>query len=426
MSMVPKILLMVWTVMAAHASASNLAKSLDLEVGDIKEIDLENALDVTLSRKGIIHAIHIGQGKWQILALKSGAVLLESSSHSLLITVSTKRTRLKNEQPSSLCEIPGISCISWPLVKGDLDDHRLWRAAYAACREDDSCIFAVQLSDVARIQRQSWVRSIIGERWTVETLVDGRIIVSGPCHAEARSFLRQAFTEDLNLGLLSHRCPAPEIGPHWQLKAWLILKSKLVGDRQGIDVKPLAEASLQSNLHLNVTPEIFRLQLQTMSEKREGQTLAAPTITISNGQDSLTQNGGEFRTDRRGSNGELESAWHQHGLRLQVKADALGQEDVLLSYHATIKSRSDLAHELSLAEFKNALVIKPGHVTFAGSVNLDTDLSMEDQRFSEIPIIGPLLRRSGRMDNSQKVELWLELHRYGSDFKPQPPAELPP
>ena len=414
-------------LMPLHLSATTAAGSLALAVGDIKEINLEDAVDVSLSRKGIVHAIHIGQGQWQILALRSGAVLLESSSRSLLIhVVSRNKTGSKVRQPSSLCEIPGISCVAWPLVKGDVDDQNLWRAANTACREEDMCIFAAHLSDLAKRQRQAWVRAILGDRWTVEILSDGRTIVSGPCHSDARSLLRQAFGEDMSLGLVVHRCPSPAAGPHWKLQAWLILKSKSEGDQRGIDVKPVAGGTLQNNLHINVTPDVFRLQLQSMSESREGQTLAAPTITVSNGQESITQNGGEFRTDVRDSSGDEVTSWHQHGLKIQATAEALGLEEVLLSFHVNIKSRGDQAHELSLAEFKNALVIKPGHVTFAGSVNLTTDLFTEDQRFNAVPIIGPLLRRKGRMDNSQKVELWFELHRDDSDFKPDPPAELPP
>jgi hypothetical protein len=420
--------LMSWCVIPPKVSASGPAEKLQITTGDIQEINLPEAIDVSLSRKGVIHAIHLGDGKWQLLALKQGTVLLETSSRSVLIEVTSRRKQLKGPPilQSPVCAIPEILCHEWPLVRGEMSDHHRWKAVFATCRDHEPCIFAVQLNDLAKIQREAWIKESLGDRWTLEMRSDGRGFITGPCHAEAKSRLQKVFQEDMSLGLIQHVCSSPESGPNWQLKAWLIMKFNSRAQQHGLHTTSIARGNVNSNLQAVISPELFQMQLHALNEKREGQTLAAPTIAISNGQESMIQNGGEFRTEGRGSNGEIESSWHQHGLKLIVKAEALGEEDVLLNFHASIKSRSDLAHELSLAEFKNALVTKSGQVMFAGSVNLHTEQSLVHDLFNRVPIMGPLFRRSGKTGNNQDVELWLELHRHGSDFKTKAPPELPP
>ena len=425
---------------AAPAAGNDGRRSIKLSPGETRVIDVADAAQVNVSRRGIIHLRFLGDHRWEINALRTGVVMVEVTpatppteraaiDTSFMVEVLPRdaarptrdQIRSAAETTGQFCGLSGIECIEPDIHTGVATDHRIWLAARESCLNRSSCRFHTRLSDAARSTWQKEITEQIAKHFQLLSSSNDLPIIVGSCSPSELAQTR-ALANHLTGGaesrgeILLHCGPLPE--DHRQatpkrIKAWIIVVQRGTTQTSGNDAILSGAASLASTRPGIVSSASFSARLASMLSTHAGRTLGSPVVTLARGRETTAATGGEFRVMYNTDQGEGRDreGWKSWGISFAATliGDSVDAQNV--AYRLELRSRGSATDvdSLATANLTGETVITRDHVTLAGTIDLDatTESTRSPGILASIPIIGPLVQLQSSETSATRLELWI-------------------
>jgi len=423
------------------AEAEIEGRHLSLAIGSTQEAAYPLGTDLSISRRGIVDVFHLGDGRWQITALRAGFVVIDAHDGAtgavrlprLFIDVrhvgdETKTESAAQEEdrrpiPAWICQsAEAVSCKQDAgLVTGEVASSAWFMQARTACLATPHCYFAATLTAAARTDWLAALRLSLGVEFNVTPTAGGGVlaIIEGFCGKGGRAALVQMVealsTHALSSGLAWFNCREDQGMPRYLLRAQVFLVEASAATELGFDTIASVQAALPS---IGQNHARLLANLKALEQQRKAEMIGEPVLRLRPNQPAETASGGEFQVvdhnARRGADeGSFDrTSWKQHGLLLKISAVPLNDARVRLAFDMTFKSRTQGSNQaLTLHSMKSEVDLMLGVATMAGSLDLQTSASDQERMplLSAIPLIGPWFQHSARQNSKSRLFLWLEL-----------------
>jgi len=434
----------LWGAAASNTTAlpeQAEARHLTMTIGSTQEVSYPLGTDLAISRRGIIDVFHLGDGRWQITALRPGFVVVDAHDGGtgaarmprLFIDARRSEDELRpgpKESEEETRPIPKWICQDTEavtcgqdsgLVTGTVASPIWFHQARASCQASPRCTFAVVLTATAQAEWTSALRLALGADYSVTPTARGSVLAiietyCGKGGRDARLPMVDALTSRaLSSGLAWFKCREDRGLPHYRMHAQVFLVEAAAAAELGFANTATVQAGLFGGGQNHVQ---LLAKLKALEQERKAEIVGEPMLRLTANQPAELASGGEFQvTQRTLHRGEGEDAiekvaWKQHGLTLKLVATPLNDQRVRLGFDMTLKSRSEGSDQaLTLHVLKSEADLILGVATMAGILDLQTSASEQERLpvLSKIPLIGPWFQRSGRQSSKSRLFLWLEL-----------------
>ncbi len=173
----------------------------------------------------------------------------------------------------------------------------------------------------------------------------------------------------------------------------------------------------KNSVEFNLMKPSIEAQVLSSLEARQSdvskKVLASPTFTLVEGSEATMKSGGESIHNLEDAEGKSSSVWHEYGMNLTLRVNALDNGfaygDILFS----LKAPSSEHANYSLNQIQTSSKLKLNNKTLIGTVDLasEDDRKTSDVFWSAIPIIGPLFKHNIKSTAKASVQLWLKIKK---------------
>jgi hypothetical protein len=434
------LLAILWiALLAVSVLAEPRVDELSLVVGDSATLMFPDGVDVQISRRGVVDLFHAGDGRWSVIALRAGVVVLssgegEAARRSIVRVSPADRmpVRVEEELPPWVCATPGVRCDrDARVVDGVLADAARFAQARALC-EQGACRFQALLTEGARARWEAQLRALAPHGTTLTLSPAGVLyaeILCGGLEAARDEVRREPGTPDLRRRGLSSREERTS-----ELRA--ALRGRVEGDDllvrcseetappgyrletkiMRISESQLAALGFAGTASLGVATPPWRLdaalasKLEAARRARRLEVIGEPTLRLVAGRRAEARSGGEFQvTLHEPRAGEPRAAWKPYGLVLVATAAPRDVRTARLSYELSLSARD--GDGVSAHGVKGELDLTVGTPTLAAVLDLaSTDREEVTQPLlARLPILGPLFRLEAIGDQTSRVFAWFKL-----------------
>lgn len=424
-------------ISSAHQASGSTAmpppmERLVMRVGEDTEWTFAVGSDLTVSRRGVIDLYHLGDGRWQITALRSGVVVVEANlrsnnSHQLVrrtvIEVSPRPDRDGDRSipssvqavPTWICASPHISCDeSSGVVAGTTSDFRWFRRARAACRTARTCSFQVTLHPKALLIWRQQLAAALGEGFELLELPEQRFVASTFCgrgHRHDREALADALTDGaLHNGDLVLNCQEGDSTSRYQLAARIFLVEESAASQLGFSDD--TQLTLQAP-NARATASVMA-QLRALARERRAEIVGEPLVHLVANDTVRIMSGGEFQVaDYNGDdNSQPRASWKQHGLQMNFTVTPLNATTARLAYELTLSAKASGSNSaLNVNALTSSVDLKLAEPQVVALLNLKSEGQSSDKtlHLSNLPILGPLFRLVAEESSRSRLVAWLKL-----------------
>lgn len=428
---------------------------LALMTGESRDVPLPAGTDLSVSRRGVVDVLHVGDGHWQFTGLHAGFVIIDAKSEAdgsvlrrVMVDVTPNENRgnpsgpppSRNPDvgliPEWICKGPEVACDQDSgLVTGTAPSLLWLRQAKSACDSAPPCYLAVHLSAIDRLSLVGHVAAALPKTYEVSAVTGGdRLVATTYCGKTNIRALSDAvdFAADglVALGLLAVQCrdePAAA-RERYRLSARLYLMVDAAFRQLGFDSN--AQFALKALPYAQGGSIAARLE--ALAERREAQVVGAPALRLAPGSEARLATGGEFQTESdEESPGEkhTRTTWKQHGLQLAATVTPLDALHARTTLDVSLKARSGgTGNALTVNSLKTDADLTLGEpvaigaMDFANAEERDRDTPL----LAKIPVIGPLFHLAARDNARTRLVLWVRLDREPEAKGEIPPVNIPP
>lgn len=423
------------------ATGVDTGKNFFLRTGDSEEVTFPIGTDLSVSRRGVVDLFHLGEGRWQLTALRSGFVVIDPRDAQtgeprfprLFVEVKKADDEAqplvdRPEIPAWICATQGVICTKDSgLVSGWAPSLAWHRRAKFLCQTRTACQYEAK---VPRPVLDVWA-SELSQRLGVEyqVLLGDVPVIKASCAKPGR--IRRQDEVDLltdhslSEGLVLFRCLEDEATGRYRLSIKVYLVEGAAAKQLGFEGNAtwsLSYPKLESNVHL-------LSQLRALELAHQAEIIAQPTVRMTPNVETTLTSGGEFQViehvvrEEKGQKEPSHSSWKEHGLALKLQAVPKQANRATLTYDLSLKSRMrEDQPSLIVNSLRSDLELQLSEPTLAAILDMRSNTHEQGQLawLSKMPFIGPLFEKSDEMANSSHLFLWFEL---AADQQPGPQLE---
>ncbi len=385
-------------ILATLSSADT--QRLLLTVGESKIVPLFAGQDVSVSRKGIVKVVHLDGNLFELIALKTGVVLLQARdnpSPRLLVTVQkvSKQTRSNH----AVCHAAGVICTDAG-IGGITDNLHTFLQARVSCAEH--CLFTLTLTDTAMQRWRTEVQKLLGSQYLVtehsHRQLVARVFCRQPQGRQARKRADALSGGYVSRGVLQVVCTNHFDLSQYQLTAKIVLLKHTDAQETGFN-------DLQRLLFLR--PE----QLDWQQLRNISHIIGEPKFTLVNGAQAKFETGGEIQYVDYDRHHNRRVSWKFYGLSLQVQLDKINPQQAQLQLDFALKNPAQEGNNLNSSRFHSTVLLQaaqPKAVSVIGYHNTVTTRRTLPL-LHKLPIVGPLFNHRQNERAQHKIIIWLLL-----------------
>lgn len=410
--------ILLFLLLVSLSSPVAAFEKITLEAGDSQILSIPPETGLRLGQKNIVEVESLKDGRYRILAMRSGLVHVKAEGEdgtikqSWLIEVLPRdpdhQWLLKDRWRSYFCEKAGISCaVESGVISGQTDDLSWLHQAKEACMKRQTCSFNVRLNEegvrVWTDRLQAYAPSL-----SFDIKRDGRVLVKRDCEKNPHfEGLQKALQEAYGISPQSIcQINSPET---WTLEVLALANRK----RQNEASNPLRWKLLE--LPIDEYPTAI---IEGLSSRSDIQILAQPTLLMSPGSSVLLADGMEIQTISQ-TRESSEVSWKPVGFQLDLKFLETKDDQARFQINLRLSRAQDGARSLEASQVQTELWLPIGSFIQVGRI--DATLTGNDESrvpwLSAIPLIGPLFTWTEESRGKSEVELFLRLKRSRWDDK---------
>ncbi len=383
----------------------------DLEMGETRQIKLDPKWGLRLSQKNILDVEELGNGEYQIVALRSGLVYLRALDEksrvqqSWIVDVASRSESEKVERwKNLLCHEPGIRCHAESAsVTGQTDSLTWLHKARDICDKNPPCRFRASLSNEARnLAAERITRDLKAQKASVDA--EGFVFLESPCLV-----------------------PDPKRDEQW--RQWIkerygapaqVRCQEQVDGRYRLEIVAVAQKSSDSDLSnpLSLGPirllpqDTIEVFLKGLSQRSDTKILARPRLALNLGSSLDVSDGMDIATLAPQRDQTLE-IWKAVGFQLQVKLIEQRGDTVKASLNLQISRPREGQRALDRSGMQTETWLTLDQLQMVGQIQART-AGFEESRIpwlGSIPLLGALFRWNVESTADSHVYLLLRLQK---------------
>lgn len=379
-----------------------------MHVGETRTFTFPPTSDLRVSRRGTVDLYHRGQGVWDLTALKSGLVAVdtflpetqETAGRRTYIEV-TAFVPLANDTPHNLgryffCQTKGIKCDdARRSISGITDSEALYRDAAKVCRETASCHLSLILSAKGGEKLKATFAKALGSRYQLLPSPQFPWLVRGSCSATSLAKEREEINirtdQALEHGLLVMHCLGEEAEAGFYLHMTVVLAESQAAESRGGN--SVAEVGFHLDAAAALLDANIRSVLSDVARHQHVRVIGEPVTHIVPGKTLEIDSGGEFAAHAKGK--ERSQEWKSHGLSIKAKLTPQPSAAYRLSLSAALRLRShEGGNHLSLQSLTSDIDLITDVPALIGTIDLEAEEEGADSlpMISHLPFIGPFFR----------------------------------
>ena len=390
-------------------------KKMQLELGEVVEIDLEVYSNLNLSKKGVVLLSSVNFNTWRIVAHRKGLVLLTylnsqtKKEVQILIEVLEKSKEENLSELNPYCSYKGVECTSPPLqILGETSS---WRAFYdlkSSCLKEKHCSFFLQMTKKGRHHLEKFLQSRLG--FVSTCLLDNLGIRLCTTYCEEEGKISQETKRSINhvleeSGIFSYvpiQCENSYKPSSYLVSSRIFLTSENFAREAGVSKFFLNKIIDQD---FSFRANLFK-ELKAHENGSEFEIIGTPILKVREGKKSFSRTGGEISMMKekkfyRENQSFLE--WKSYGLEFSAKVHKVSKEDIHVSYELKMISPSGSNSKISFQNIglkgETLLRLKEAQVVGTTDYKRKKVSNYRNIFLASIPIIGPLFK----LKKSEKV-----------------------
>lgn len=384
---------------------------ISIEIGTQRVLQGKVNVNAHLSRKGVVDIVHIGNGRWNVVGLKTGYVILDIG-HRYYIEVVSKRTASKTKRydGKESCKILQVSC------QGDVvyvDSWLLFKKIRTNCQQYGLCGNKILMSETLKSRINYEIEKMFGDSAKISFSPLGQSVLNISCRGKAHvKAMRELLDSYLGANWGTLICTNQLMVEAMQIAFRVYLVDEEQDKQWGFKGETKLGYSTKGG------PELQLLSfLNTKVSGKGGNVLATPSIKISLSEEVSLQSGGEFMIRSHKENGEDAIDWKKHGIKITAKVFPNFSKSYFLDYSLEMLQPTNGLNSLATSKFKSKIPLKLGLPTLIGSSKIiRSNSGRHSWNFlSRIPIIGVLFRTKESLKKNTKIWVWAVVSHFDSD-----------
>lgn len=405
---------------------------LQLTVGQSSYLAGTQSDDLLASRKGIIDLYFTRDKKWRITGLRPGFLSIRSANKQWMITViKAENNKASNRQkiPEWICKLPGVSCHHQAkILSGNFHDRYTYLQAQDWCRSHLACLFTASLSLKEQRLLISDLMKHVPQKTSISMTANQLPVIEMECSSGSDAPLKDSTFKESSLlssliqrKLIQIKCRQQKPQMIWAIKSKIFLTSHQQIVERGFQFS--TQPGIELTKTLNLTGKILS-KLNDLATKNQAKIIAEPLILVQEGVKSKVTSGGEFSSQIPWSSADKRSRiyWKEYGISLEAQVLRSDKNYVALEYQMTLKqpSQGNQGH-LNSQFLKSQMTLPHNTPVLAGQVKLNhhRDGKEHSPALSDIPLIGPLFRKSADQKDDSTLFVWFEVSEHNSSASDQ-------
>ncbi|MDD9951735.1 MAG: hypothetical protein OXT67_09240 [Zetaproteobacteria bacterium] len=392
------LLLTLSSICLAFTEPQRHLQSKQLKVGDDWTLPEQSEENLFINRKGIVSATNLGGGKWQIIGLKPGFVVLKTPTTDWKITVSHSSLPLKKKEapeiPKWLHQHKKLLVSTPPLyLSGSMDESFAYKRLYDWCKEQKGCYFDVELSSKGIKELQQKLYQRLGETAQFEVRPFQLKVKNPVCtdtNTHSHKQLHERYREFYPEKWIEIQCTTT---PSYMLESRILVTT----DTEAKNLGSRLEDSVSFSINQGIHSSLFA-RFQNLVDSSKAELVGEPCIHIQQGKKAKVISGGEIQTpyDNTYSTPKYLSEWKSYGLRLEATLEKVHADFVTIHYHLELSEPSQHHARMSKHGISTTLKAPIEGEILAGSTRLShgSEQNYIHHLFSKVPLIGPLFKSS--------------------------------
>lgn len=426
--MVGFLLWFFWSDMVGAVEAREV-----LSVGESRKITLPFTGDAKVSQKGIIEMVPLGEGQWDVTALKRGVVFLTP----LIAESSVKTPRAMIEVRGSitargvealfrdpswrqfLCSQPRARCDDATFtIHGETDSYVWLHKAQQLCGKEEGCALAVNLSASGQKSLRHSLQSSLGRWFRIHVLASGRSIAWARC-GEKGSEEWEGLADHVTGGMVQQHSLKVLCEQEAEVSSLIVKAKAFFLKRDEAESLGLRwDRPVPATMVTKGTA--FSPQIDNFLDRHRQHIVSEPVLRLRSKEVAEVHTGSELRYLKK----ENEEDWKRVGFALQLKAVSTHLQGALLSY------RMELSQPQAAENVQSSLLVSEVNLPY-GEGRLVGELDMVAAGESNtsfwpldrIPIIAPFFKFLQSSESRSRLYLMLMLVKDdGASVLPMTPA----
>lgn len=409
--------LLLWLFWSDMARAVEARET--LTVGENRKITLPFKGDAKVSQKGIIEMVPLGEGEWDVTALKRGVVFLTP----LTSDASGKMTRAMIEVRGSitargvealfrdpswrqfLCSQPQARCDDATFTIHGVTDSYAWlHKAQQLCGKEEGCVLAVSLSALGQKSLRHHLQSLLGRWFRLDVLSSGRGIAWAQC-GESGAEEWEKLADHVTGGMVQQQSLKVLCQREMEARS-LIVKAK------AFFLKRDEAESLGLRWDRPVPATVvtqgasFTPQIDNFLDRHRQRIVSEPVLRLRSGQVAEVHTGSELRYLKN----EHEEDWKRVGFALQLKAVSTRPREASLSYRMEL-SQPQASENVQSNLLVSEVNLPYGEGRLVGELDMvaDGESATTFWPLDRIPIIAPFFKFLQSSETRSRLYLMLML-----------------
>jgi hypothetical protein len=389
-----------------------------LLVGQVATETLREDEIVKLSRKGIVEILDVSASKIELLAVRSGILVVSIEDSFGVVRRKIVFDVKKAPQPSQNKDFLGgaqntafvcnhqrrVRCIKQRfLVEGRSSDVSWFYRAKRLCETHGPCVFDVIFEEEGRAALNEKLKKE-ANIYVIDIASDGRIHLTLDCSYWTKDRIRNLLASfQWREHFLSTECG-------FDPRQYRIKVRASTGRRvENHLVKPWMKTGLSTSVW-GVEAEKSHSYSHVISEP-EFWLAPNKSVEISHGLEIPVQS----------SSDDASQYWRRLGFNLEIAILEMKEQNLLITYHISLSEPSHSGGRVYSAGMKSQAWVRLGKRETLGYLTTKSESQGEKSHalFSTIPIIGPLFRNKASNDGSARIRVDIEaaLQRSSSQIK---------
>lgn len=370
-----------------------------LSVGESRKIQLPFSGDAKVSQRGVIEIVPLGEGVWEVTALKRGVVFLTplvpdpGKNMRAMVEVRAPITARGVEalfrDPTwrqFLCSQRKATCDDATFtIKGETDSFAWLHKAQQLCAKEEGCVLDVSLSLTGqKALRRHW-QSLLSRWFRIHVLASGKGLAWVECGEKDATEWEQ-LADHVTGGMVQQNslkvvCQREMEGQSLIVKAKAFFLKRDEAESLGLRWdRPVPATVITKGASINP-------QIDNFLDAHRQRIVSEPVLRLRSGEEAEIHTGSEMRYLKK----EDQEEWKRVGFALKVKAMGMRAHGALLSY------RMELSQPQAVASVQSNLLASEvelpyGEGRLVGELDLVADAESETTFWplDRIPIIAPL------------------------------------
>lgn len=401
-------LLFGFSIQGKNQSIENELASLEpllknTEIGSVIVVEGNDKYrELNISKKGIITADYIEEGKWQLTALKKGEVFVRLGPKYWRIIVSEG---VKNHIPLWICGVKGVTCHhESQSISGTLNSFTLFQKISMQCIPKKGCLNDLLLGPNGQEQMATQIRKIVPEllfsvnQW-------GQINVDS-CDPPLRlKEIRERLVVFVSEKKVFLNCSQKSVKSNFKVEVKAVHLQSHKQKTLGID---------QYFLSIEFAKGLFskKMTVEARDSKDRLSLVGNPIFAVSLNHPTEVISGGELKETVIGSGGREQTVqWKNYGLHIKTEVRPQINEKYFMDFEFNLTRPQNGGGSLSKNRVKSKVQVQLSDPILVGSLNLNSEdwSYVSNPVLEKIPIIGPLFQYNNESESSHSLLLWLTL-----------------